>query len=724
MTDGSLTVYDGNGKKKYPDEGGDTNVEVQSDWTAGRRLILKQNSGEILLRCYVRAHTGNHVEQLYFQFETNTAENLFERFGESINTDLIDRFGWKIEDTPKNGLFREIARFSRDKNIMLPTEKIATLLGDNQKIQAFTSDHSQAIYLINDLIGEDCDVTIAEDSDALKYCDVGIVLHPQYQSKISLSEENESYYHEKLAAIKRRQLSESLSTTVQNFRSELGEDTLIEALNHEISDTKYQLRRAQQDPDTGDTDHSQTETDIEQNTSVYPTLSYGINGIVGLVILLYFIEFTLGFVGISLANTVGTEIDTLALTLVVFITGYGSLAAASTTSNISRDMAVMLGGVSILLSGVLAVAVISFDSIRAILPSTIAGLPWWISLAFLPPILGAIEILRSQQSISGSESQNDQSSILPSKYAVAAGVGMLGGFIIKTDGIWQLYTFVNRGGTGIWIGAGVVTFLLFSGIAVLLVKDTYTTPTIVISTIIISLCAGIGISAVLFTFALPTSLNSIPLDIPVGFVFTMIAVATTEHINQSTTMFEPSQQLEISKIDGKENLVKGPKFSVEGYNKTDVKYVTIELLRNNKVIDNDIVETGTQDAPIRFVGNLVAERNGEHTIKAYTGQGEFSGDRGGKDSLEVSIKGIKEITSSQSQSAKSQGSNSEQKPLQPSEEISTSASSNIGTIQDSAGDKQSKPQIEDASKRSRENDQNSDSEEDSEQDNSNWDYTL
>lgn len=776
MTEGSLTVYGGDGEQRYPDRGSGKNIDVQSDWAAKRRLVLEHSPDSIIFRCYVRAHTGRHKEQLYLQFESESTEDLFGRFWDAVNSELIEQRGWTINETSKNRLFHELVSLNGSVDDGLPSEKVATLLEDNQDVRAFTSDPSQAVRLVDELIGCGCDIAIGDNSNALQRCDVGIVVNSQYRSGISLSEDNEAYYRQKQAELKKRRLHESLSSSVHDLRTELDDSALIEALQREISDTGYRLTKAEPDArsEPGQIDEPSPDIDPTGGSSLYQTISYGLNAVAGVVVLVYLLEFVLNTVDHSLAETFGTPIDTLALTLVVFLVGYGFLGIAWSASYLSQEKVGILCLASAFLSAVVVAAVVQVEFLRAVVPPRMAGIHWWLSLAFIPLLLGGIEIVRTRDWITTDVPRDIDSSVLPSMYAFLAGISMFAGVVTGEEGVRRVYSVLIGSSLGIQIGVGIVALTLLGGIGASIYKDTFATQSKGVIAATIALLVGVVISYALFTFVLPLAVGAIPMDILAGLIFGMIALGTTEYINKETAVFEKSSQFEILRVNGQSDVVdsdvvEGTEIKVEGFNKTEAEWVTIELLKDGDHVADDIVEVGTGDAPYRFTGRLHADTNGSHTIQAYTGRDGFSGHSGGKDMIEFTVRGIASNSTSNEErvnepetetgpmgAIQTSGSQSPDRPTNsgarqgessslgssPSSEQTASDEANDGStefqdretgseeqqqsdpVQSGSSSDELEGEVDGTSDDQSNNERDTDSEEDSESDGYDWDYTL
>lgn len=670
MSSESIIVYGTGGEIKYPSGSSEKNIDIQSAWTAKRRLLLKNKSDGVVLQCYLRAHTGTHEEQLYIQFSTDTSENLFEQFSEAVNNHLIEKLDWKIQDHQTNNLIREILAFDQSREVNSPLEKIGLLLEDNQDVKAYTNNYTRAIHLVHELAIRGCDVTIADKEDALKYCDVGIAVNSQYQSQMTLSQTNETYYRQKRDSLKREKLRESLLNSVHEFRSELSDEALIENLGRILSDTDYRITTESRKPTSKNKDQAESEytnsidsqaTDsIETNNSLsvksanqystYPLLSYGVNIIVGVIFSLFLLEGALNYWGISIAQTFGIPIEMMAILVGVFLVSYGSLGALWATSYLPSTKAEYIGFVCLALSVVTGGIVSGFGS--SYIPSTIAGFPWWISLSLLPPIMGLAEAVRSNNEVWSGDLGDEDTFPFRLPPASGAALGMSAGFVTANIIIEFISTTIINGAVINKIGIVVAFLILLGGSIYSWMKGNYRTQIQTAGVTLGALIGGTTISTLVLRLNVLSVIEVPSYKILAGAILGVVTFLITGYIGHKTSLFEAPENLLIL-YPNKGDTITEPEIEVEILNELSVDWVTVKLNKNGEMVDSDIIRFEHDDFPNNLQTSLRATTNGDHIIRAHTGKGEYSGHHGGRDESEIHIEGIQDSSMTSSEKSES-----------------------------------------------------------------------
>ena len=643
MSNDSLLVYGTAGEIKYPIDKSGKNIDIQSAWTAKRRLVVKNKSnGGVVLQCYLRAITGTHKEQLYIQFSADSSKRIFERFSQAVNTHLLEDLGWELQNHQKNRLIRSILTFEESQEKTSPLDKILLLLEDDQDIKSHTNNYTKAIQLTHELINRGCDVTIADNSEALKYCDVGIAVNPQYQSQITLSDDNETYYRQKQESLKQKKLRESLVTTVQKYRSEMSDEALIDQFGEIIADTEYQISTKTRDPNQEEAEDKQP-LKSKPDYSLYPLLSYGVNIIVGVLLSLYLFEGALNYWGLSIAQTVGTSIEMTLIVMAVFLIGYGSLGALWATSHLSSSKAGFIGFICMTLS-LFAGGVVSILG-GSYVPSTIAGFPWWILLSVLPPIAGLAEAVRNNTQAWSADIGDE--SVFPFNLPPVLGAagGIFVGFVIGNIAIESISTNIIYGAAINQIVVGVLTVILTGGILYLWMEGNYERHIQTAVITMITLSGGIAIFTVVLRFDLLPGMELLLYKILAGAGLALVTFMTTGYIGHTTSLFEAPEKLLIL-YPKEDDTITQPEFEIKILNELSVNWVTVKLNKDGDLVDSNMIEYRNDDSQNNLQTVLSANENGDHIIQAYTGKGEYSGHRGGKDQTEISIEGIADFNTS------------------------------------------------------------------------------
>lgn len=645
MTNNKLIVYDNQGNLKYPSdikEDKKNNLSIKSAWSAKRRFIATNDGEENIIQCFAIMHTGRHEEQLYIEFRYQNDQNVFDQFSEAVTNQLIHEQGWKLLNHKTNRYIHAIMNFDGSDTSNLPLSKIEILLDEDQDVKTFTSDPSQAILLASEILTRGYDVTIADKADSFKYCDVGIHVATKYQRKIRISQENEEYYRKQQEKIKRKELKESLKNSVKNIKSEMGQDTFVSMLEDVLSDSRYGLKLSNPESESETTDHSPKQG---ENTKFggYSTISYGLNAITGIILLLYIASKALEFRGSSFADQIGLPFEITAVFLTAFLLGYGSLGALWVLSDISEQEIGVLGLVSAGLSGGIYY-LIGVGPLRNSFPTVIGGLSWWITLSVVPVFVALVRVTTSELELLESETESKESFDIQFSVAVLAGIGILGGFLLGDYGLQMLSTYLGESialvGLVIVLSVGLIVF-----VAYLWKLGKYQEQISQVAITIFTFSVGLGISGSLIRYNFAPQLQQPIIKIVVAIPLSLVVYRITDYTSNHTSIFDGGDKLSIvapKSEDGDPPIVQGPKFTVEVSNKLDEEWVTLELNSNNQTVDHREIHSEVDASQDKLTCNLRTDETGKHKILAHTGKGTYSGHEGGRDGLEVTVSSIEE----------------------------------------------------------------------------------
>jgi hypothetical protein len=646
MTNNTLTVYGNQGKVKYPANINDENISIRSAWSAKRRFIAKNNEDGNIIQCFARMHTGRHEEQLYLEFRYQNARNVFEEFTQAINNQLINGQGWKLIDHKTNRYINTIMNFGRSGSSNLPLSEIEMLVDDGQDVTTFTSDATNAILLAHETLTRGYDVTIADKKDSLKYCDVGVHVATKYPREINLSQDNKEYYRREQQKIKRKQLREPLEESVQNIKSELGQDTFVSMLEDVLSDTEYELRLSGSESESQSPEHSTFQQETKTSRS-YSSISYGLNAVAGIIALLYIISEAIAFTGSSFSELVGTPFEILAVFVSAFLLGYGSLGAIWVISDLSKKEIEVLSVVSLALSGVIYYLV-GVGPLRESFPAVIGGFSWWITLSVVPLLVGLAGLATTDIEVLESETESTDSFDINSPTAVPASVGMLlgvllGNYVLRVFGTYLVnISIATVAVLVIMSAAGIVTVVYFSRV------EKYRKILYQVGITAVTFGAGLAISGSLVQFGLVPQLQNPIIKLPVGVISGLCVYRLVPMVLTNISAFDEEDGLSIQSPvseDGDPPLVQGPDLTVELLNDTYADWVTLKLTQDNQIVDTEELPSKSGDPGDNLIGTLRAAETGRHTIKAHTGQGGFSGHDGGREKLDITVQSIEDTSS-------------------------------------------------------------------------------